>query len=64
MVCHNMPELGSGFLITCSIQPIQTKFWYIRSYIDVNASIFVVVMVDVVVEVLLTGGGVGVRGQN
>ena len=59
-----MPELGSGFLDTCSIQPIPSFGILGHIYPDSNASIVVVVMPEVVLVVLLTGVGwvrVGVR---
>ena len=54
-----MPELSSDFLDTCSIQPIPTKFWYIRSYIypDFNATIVTVVIVEVFFFDWRSGGG-------
>ena len=60
-----MPELGSDFLDTCSIQPFQPSFGILgHIYPDFNTSTVIVVIVKVAVVVLLTGGGVGVGGQN
>ena len=58
-----MPELGSGFLDTCSIQPIPSFGIVGHIYPDFIASIVVVVMPEVVLVVLLTGSDGG-GGQN
>ena len=52
-----MPELGSDFLDTCSIQSSFGILGHI--YPDFNASIVIVVIVKVPVVVLLTLGGGG-----
>ena len=52
-----MPELGSDFLDTCSIQPSFGILGHI--YPDFNASLVIVVIVKVPVVVLLTLGGGG-----
>ena len=52
-----MPELGSDFLDTCSIQSSFGILGHI--YPDFNASIVIVVIVKVPVAVLLTLGGSG-----